>query len=101
MIFQNPSQSAFRHLLIPRIAAANTSFRPLPCQTWHNYMDTSAYRVEVEVGADGPASAPLSGAAAAVPPAGAHKPDFIRLLEPRLEGHTFPAADTPLFQKFR
>jgi hypothetical protein len=29
--------------------------------------------VEVEVGADGPASAPLSGAAAAAPPAGAHK----------------------------
>jgi hypothetical protein len=29
--------------------------------------------VEVEVGADGPASAPLSGAAAAAPPAGADK----------------------------
>jgi hypothetical protein len=32
---------------------------------------TSAHRVEVEVGADRPASAPLSGAAAAAPPAGA------------------------------
>jgi hypothetical protein len=29
------------------------------------------YRVEVEVGADGPTSAPLSGAAAAAPLAGA------------------------------
>jgi hypothetical protein len=28
------------------------------------------HRVEVEVGADGPASAPLSGAVAAAPPAG-------------------------------
>jgi hypothetical protein len=33
--------------------------------------------VEVEVGADGPASAPLSGAAAAAPPAGAFGTDFI------------------------
>jgi hypothetical protein len=41
------------------------------CQAWHGYMVTSAQRVEVEVGADGPASAPLSGAAAAAPRAGA------------------------------
>jgi hypothetical protein len=34
---------------------------------------TSAYRVEVEVATDGPASAPPSGAAAAAPPAGAHR----------------------------
>jgi hypothetical protein len=34
-------------------------------------MVTSAHRVEVEVGADGHASASLSGAAAAAPPAGA------------------------------
>jgi hypothetical protein len=34
-------------------------------------MATIAHRVEVEVGADGPASAPHSGAAAAAPPAGA------------------------------
>jgi hypothetical protein len=34
-------------------------------------MVTTAHRVEVEVGADGPASAPLSGVAAAAPPAGA------------------------------
>jgi hypothetical protein len=34
-------------------------------------MVTSAHRVEVEVGADGPTSAPLSGAATAAPPAGA------------------------------
>jgi hypothetical protein len=31
-------------------------------------MVTNAHRVEVEVGADGPASAPHSGAAAATPP---------------------------------
>jgi hypothetical protein len=37
-------------------------------------MVTSADRVEVEVGADGPASAPLSGAAATAPPAGATWP---------------------------
>jgi hypothetical protein len=34
-------------------------------------MVTIAHRVEVEVGADGPASAPHSGATAAEPPAGA------------------------------
>jgi hypothetical protein len=34
---------------------------------------TNTHRVEVEVGADGPASATLSGAAAAAPPAGASK----------------------------
>jgi hypothetical protein len=34
-------------------------------------MVTNAHRVEVEVGADGPASATPSGAAAAAPPAGA------------------------------
>jgi hypothetical protein len=36
-------------------------------------MFTNAHRVEVEVGADGHVSAPLSGAAAASPPAGAIK----------------------------
>jgi hypothetical protein len=34
-------------------------------------MVINAHRVEVEVGADGHASAPLSGAAAVAPPAGA------------------------------
>jgi hypothetical protein len=62
---------ASRQLLIPRIAAVGTSFSPLPCQAWHGYGVTTAHRVEVEVGADGLASAPLSGAAAAAPPAGA------------------------------
>jgi hypothetical protein len=56
---------ASRHLLIPRIVAAGTSFSPLPCQAWHGFMVTSAHRVEVAVGADGYASAPPSGAAAA------------------------------------
>jgi hypothetical protein len=60
--------------MIPRIAAAGTSFSRLPCQAWHGYTVTSAHRVEVEVGADGLASAPLSGAAAAAPPAGAFHP---------------------------
>jgi hypothetical protein len=72
MIFQNPPYMASRLHLIPRIAAAGTSFNPLPCQAWHGYMVTNAHRVHVEVGADGLASAPLSGAAAATPPAGAH-----------------------------
>jgi hypothetical protein len=62
---------ASRQLMIPRIAATGTSFSPLPCQAWHGYGVTSAHRVEVEVGADGSASAPPSGAAAAGPPAGA------------------------------
>jgi hypothetical protein len=57
--------------MIPRIAAVGTSFNPLPCQAWHGYGVTNVHRVEVEVGADGPASAPPSGAAAAAPPAGA------------------------------
>jgi hypothetical protein len=62
---------ASRQLLIPRIAAVGTSFSPLPCQAWHGYGVTNAHHVEVEVGADGHASAPPSGAAAAAPPAGA------------------------------
>jgi hypothetical protein len=68
--FQNPPYMASRQMLITRIAAAGTSCSPLPCQAWHGYMVTTAHRVEVEVGADGPASAPLSGAAGAAPPAG-------------------------------
>jgi hypothetical protein len=70
-LFQNPPYMAFRQLIIPRIAAVSTSFSPLPCQAWHGYGVTSAHRVEVEIDADGPASAPPSGAAAATPPAGA------------------------------
>jgi hypothetical protein len=69
--FQIPPYMASRPLLIPRIEAVGTSFSPLPCQARHGYMVTSAHRVEVEVGADGHASAPPSGAAAAAPPAGA------------------------------
>jgi hypothetical protein len=72
MFFQNLPYMASRQLLIPRIATVGTSFSPLPCQAWHGYGVTNAHRVEVEVGADGPASAPPSGAAAAAPPAGAH-----------------------------
>jgi hypothetical protein len=64
---------ASRELLIPRIAALGTSFGPLTCQAWHGYGVTSAHRVKVEVGTDGPASAPPSGAAAAAPPAGARR----------------------------
>jgi hypothetical protein len=71
MLFQNPPYRASRQLLIPRIAAVGTSFSPLPCHAWHGYRVTKAHRVEVEVGADMPASAPLSGGAAAAPPAGA------------------------------
>jgi hypothetical protein len=71
MFFQNPPYRASRQLLIPRNAAVGTSLSPLPCQAWHGYGVNSAHSVEVEVGADGPASAPLSGAAAAAPPAGA------------------------------
>jgi hypothetical protein len=56
-----------------RIAVAGTSFSPLPYKTWHGYMVTIAHRVELEVGADGTASAPPSGAAAVVPPLGAAK----------------------------
>jgi hypothetical protein len=51
---------ASQQLVIPRIAAVGTSFSPLPCQAWHGYGVTSAHRVEVEVGADGHASAPPS-----------------------------------------
>jgi hypothetical protein len=71
MFFQNPPYRASRQLLIPRIAVVGTSFSPLPCHAWHGYKVNSAHHVEVEVGADGPANAPPSGAAAAAPPAGA------------------------------
>jgi hypothetical protein len=72
---------ASRQLLIPRILAAGTSFSPLPCQAWHGYGVTGAYRVEVEIGADGPASAPPSGAAAAAPPAGAERSKDAMLMD--------------------
>jgi hypothetical protein len=58
-------------LWITRIAAGGTSFSLLLCQAWHNYMATNAHRVEVKVGADVHASAPLSGATVVAPPAGA------------------------------
>jgi hypothetical protein len=61
---------ASRHLVIPRIAAAGTSFSHMPCYAWHGYKITNAHRVEVEVGADETASAPTSEAAVAAPPAG-------------------------------
>jgi hypothetical protein len=64
MFFQNSPYRASRQLPIPRIAAVGTSFSPLPCQAWHGYRVSNAHRVEVEVGADGSASAPLSGSAA-------------------------------------
>jgi hypothetical protein len=75
-VFQNPPYRASRQLLIPRTAAVGTSFSPLPCQARHGYGVTIAHRVEVEVGTDGSASAPLSGAAAAALPAGAYSVDF-------------------------
>jgi hypothetical protein len=71
MIFQNPPYMASGQLMITRIAATGASFSPLLCEAWHGYRVTSTHRVEVEVGADGPASAPPSGAPAAAPPAGA------------------------------
>jgi hypothetical protein len=46
--FQNPPHMASRELLIPRIAAAGTSFSPLPCQAWHGFMVANAHPVEVE-----------------------------------------------------
>jgi hypothetical protein len=64
--------------MIPRIAAVGTSFSPLPCQAWYGYKVTNAHRVEVQVGADGPANAPPSGAAAAAPPAGAYDKELSR-----------------------
>jgi hypothetical protein len=70
-VFPKPSVPGF-----PGLAVVGTSISPLPCQAWHGYMVTIAHRVEVEVGADGhasalPSGAAASGAAAAAPPAGA------------------------------
>jgi hypothetical protein len=75
-VFQNPPYMASRELLIKRIAITDTSFSPLQCHARHGYMVTIAHRVEVEVGAHGPASAPLSGAAVATSPAGAAMKEF-------------------------
>jgi hypothetical protein len=69
--FQNHPYMASRQLLIARITAAGTSFSPLQRQVWHVYRVASAHREEVEVGADGHASATPSGAVAAAPPASA------------------------------
>jgi hypothetical protein len=77
MFFQNPPYMASRQLLIPRIAAAGTSFSPRPCQACHGYGVTCAHRVEVEVGANGAASAPPSRAAAAALPAGATRAEHL------------------------
>jgi hypothetical protein len=76
MLFQNPPYKASQQLMIPQIATVGTSFGPLPCQA-HGYGVIIAQRVEVEVGADGPTSAPSSGTAAGAPPAGASNPTFI------------------------
>jgi hypothetical protein len=54
---------ASRQLLITRIAGAGTSFGPLPCQALHSYKVTGVHRMDVEVGADGPTSAPTPGPA--------------------------------------
>jgi hypothetical protein len=60
--FQKPFvYMASRQLLILHIAAAGTPFSPLPCQAWHGMRFTYAHRVEVEVRADGLASAPSPG----------------------------------------
>jgi hypothetical protein len=69
--FLNPPYMASRQLPIAWIATTGTSFSPLMCQAWQIYEVTIAHRVEVEVGADGPASASLSQATAAAPPVGA------------------------------
>jgi hypothetical protein len=70
-VFPKPSVPCFPTAADPADRSCRYLVSPLPCQAWHGYMITSAHRVEVEVGADGHASAPLSGAAAAAPPAGA------------------------------
>jgi hypothetical protein len=61
MLFQNPPYTASQKLMIPRIAIVGTSLSPLPCQAWPGYGATNAHHVEVEVGADGLANAPLPG----------------------------------------
>jgi hypothetical protein len=63
---------ASRQVLIAQIAAAGvTPPSPQPSHALHGYRVTSAQHEEVRVSADGHASAPSFGAAAAVPPAGA------------------------------
>jgi hypothetical protein len=69
--FQNPPNMASRQPLITRIAAAGTSFSPLPRHALHGYRVTNVHRVAVEVGAEGSSSAAPFGAAAAAPLAGA------------------------------
>jgi hypothetical protein len=71
-MFSKPSVQGFPTAADPADCRCRSSFSPLPCQAWNGYGVTSAHRVEVGVGADGPASAPPSGTAAAAPPAGAH-----------------------------
>jgi hypothetical protein len=92
MLFQNPPYRASRELQIPRIAAVGTSLSPLPCKARHGYMVTSAQRVEVEVCADGPASAPLSGAAAVAPPADVYSRGELALSAGRASSSSRPAA---------
>jgi hypothetical protein len=83
-VFTKASVRGFPTATSPRcrIAAAGTSFSPLPCQAWHGCGVTNTHRVEVEVGADGPASATPSRAAAATPPAGAGHKHYKQLSVP-------------------
>jgi hypothetical protein len=62
-VFPKPSVHGFPTVANPADQSCRyTSFIPLPCQAWHDYGVTNAHRVEVEVGADGHASASPSGA---------------------------------------
>jgi hypothetical protein len=60
-VFPKPSVHGFPTVVGPAIATVGTSFSPLPGQAKDGYGVTCAHRVEVEVGADGPAGAPPSG----------------------------------------
>jgi hypothetical protein len=74
---------------------------PVPClapyRAWHG----TAHRVEVAIGADGLASAPSSGAAAAAPPAGAADSRFtVRKLCARLQEFVRRSTYVPLRKIF-
>jgi hypothetical protein len=70
MLFQNPPYKASRQL-DPADHNCRYLVQPPTVPSLARLRVTNGHRVEVEVGADGPASAPPSGVAAAAPPAGA------------------------------
>jgi hypothetical protein len=84
-VFPKPSVHGFPTVVDPADRSCRYLVQPPTVPGMARLWGYRAHRVEVEVGADGHASAPLSGTAAAAPPAGADVCIYIRTMEEHLE----------------